>query len=299
MKINDVIDRLIQLEVRPTLYKLGTFMNKYDGQYLLSDCSGLIKGILWGYPENGKYASNGVPDINADTMIEHCSYTSNDFSKIKDGAIVHMSGHIGVHIGDGVCIESSPRWENGIQRTFINGSGYKNTENLKTRNWERWGLFDWFDYDTTVENKPTNVTILGVVVNAPNGLRVRSKPNTSSKILRKLSNGTHVNITQTNGNWGYIGDGWVCMSYISTAVQQSGYKTGRYTVNTSALRVRVGPSTKYRQLSKSELTADGREHSNANGCLLYGTHVDVSAVIGNWGLIPSGYICLDYCRKGN
>lgn len=299
MKINDVIDRLIQLEKQPTLYKLGTFMNQYDGQYLLSDCSGLIKGILWGYPENGKYASNGMPDINADTMIEYCSYTSSDFSQIKDGAIVHMSGHIGVHIGDGVCVESSPRWENGIQRTFINGSGYKNTENLKTRNWERWGLFDWFDYNTTVESKPTNVTILGTVVNAPNGLRVRSEPNTSSKILRKLSNGTQVNITQTNGNWGYIGDGWVCMTYISTDVQQSGYTTGRYTVNTEALRVRVGPSTEYRQLSKSELTADGRAHSNVNGSLLYGTHVDVSAVIGNWGLIPSGYICLDYCRKGN
>ena len=149
MKLQDFIAKAIQVEKVPTLYGWGKFMNSKQGQYLLCDCSGLIKGILWGYPEKGKYASNQVPDINANTMIKQCSKVSTNFNKLPLGALVWMEGHIGIHVGNGVCVESSLIWEDGIQCTFIKGSGYSNTRKLKERKWTKQGLFDkYVDYST-------------------------------------------------------------------------------------------------------------------------------------------------------
>lgn len=150
MKVQDFIAKAKKLTNVYNLYKLGTFLNKKTGTALLSDCSGLIKGILWGYPENGKYASNGVPDINANSMILRCSKVSTNFNKLPIGALVWISGHIGIHVGNGVCVESTPIWEDGIQYTFIKGSGYSNTRKLHERKWTKHGLFDkYIDYTST------------------------------------------------------------------------------------------------------------------------------------------------------
>lgn len=236
MNVNDFVTKLVQVETMPTKYKLGKFLNSYVGNYLQSDCSGLIKGILWGYPESGKYASNGVPDINADTMlsIPYCTKISTDFTNLPVGALVHMNGHIGVHVGNGVCIESSPKWEDGVQKTFINGSGFYNSGGLNTRTWKNWGLFKYIEYSTvTVDTTPT------------------SRP------------------------------------------------AGKYHVEVeTALVVREGPSTSYARVPKSELTADGKKHSNSNGGLLNNTNVTVYEWRGNWARIPSGWVCGSYLKEG-
>lgn len=168
MKVSKFIELLIKYEQVPTLYKLGTYLNKYDGKYILSDCSGLIKGLLWGYPDNGSYQNGGIPDINADTMMLHCTKVSTDFNHLPVGALVHMKGHIGVHIGDGVCIESSPKWENGIQKTFITGSGYLNRNKLNSRKWNNWGTFRYLDY--TVETPKPSKSITDVAYEVINGV---------------------------------------------------------------------------------------------------------------------------------
>lgn len=149
MKVNDFINELKRVEKLPTLYIWGSFLNKHNGKYLLSDCSGLIKGILWGYPDNGKYASNGVPDINANTIISKCKNVSTDFSKIKMGEFVWMSGHCGIYIGNSQVIESSPKWENGVQIT-----------KLSQRKWKKHGKLPWIDYneDDTQVSDNTNVS---------------------------------------------------------------------------------------------------------------------------------------------
>lgn len=148
MNVNDFIAKAKKVEKLPSLYKLGKFMNDKDDKYILCDCSGLIKGILWGYPEDGKYVSQGVPDINANTMIRECSQVSTKFDNLPNGALVWMEGHIGIHVGNGICIESSPKWENGIQKTFIKGSGHKNSEKLNERKWSKQGIFDkYIHYD--------------------------------------------------------------------------------------------------------------------------------------------------------
>lgn len=113
------------------------------------DCVCLIKGVLWGWNGNASaiyggadYASNGVPDIGADTMITKCSGLSTDFSNIEVGEAVWMEGHIGIYIGGGLAVECSPKWENKVQITACNcsKSGYNR------RNWTKHGKLPYITY---------------------------------------------------------------------------------------------------------------------------------------------------------
>ncbi len=139
MTVDDFIAKILEYEKMPTIYKLGKFMNSYrkgkKGKYLECDCSGLIKGTLWGYPYNGKYG-HIYPDVNANTiMSSYCYNQSSNFTNITRGEFVWMNGHIGVYIGNGKVCECSPKWENGIQIT-----------NLTARKWTKHGYSKWLDY---------------------------------------------------------------------------------------------------------------------------------------------------------
>jgi hypothetical protein len=125
------------------------------------DCVCLIKGVLWGWNGNknatyggAKYASNGVPDIGADKMITQCSNISTDFSKIEIGEAVWMSGHIGVYIGDGLAIECSPKWANGVQITACNcdKKGYNR------RDWTKHGKLPYIEYVKVTKPAATTST---------------------------------------------------------------------------------------------------------------------------------------------
>ena len=160
--VNDFINKLLEVEKVPTLYRLGKFMNSYQGKYLLCDCSGLIKGILWGYPKHGKYGSNGVPDVNAHSlMFQWCNGVSSDMSssKIQKGELLWLDGHCGVYLGNGNVVESSPKWENGIQIT-----------KLSQRKWLRHGKLLFIDYsaNSNVSNS-TRIDINKVVDDVING----------------------------------------------------------------------------------------------------------------------------------
>ena len=107
------------------------------------DCVGLVKGVLWGW--NGDkskayggavYASNGVPDISADAMIQQCKSVSSNFNSIAVGEFLWMKGHCGIYIGNGQVIESSPKWDNGVQVT-----------SFVVRNWLKHGKLPYIEYD--------------------------------------------------------------------------------------------------------------------------------------------------------
>lgn len=115
------------------------------------DCVGLIKGVLWDWAGNASknyggasYASNNVPDINADAMIAKCSDVSTNFSNIQVGEAVWMKGHIGIYIGDGLAVECTPSWKNGVQITACNRSisGYNR------RNWTKHGKLPYVKYSS-------------------------------------------------------------------------------------------------------------------------------------------------------
>ena len=73
-------------------------------------------------------------------------------------------------------------------------------------------------------------------------------------------------------------------------------------VTTEVLNVRSGPSTDYPYKKYTELTKNAQEQVIANcgypaNGLVKGVECTVSEVQGNWGKIPSGWICLDYTVK--
>lgn len=124
------------------------------------DCVGLIKGVLWGWNGNTEriyggadYASHGVADINADTMISKCSAVSEDFSNISIGEAVWIPGHIGVYIGGGKVVECSPQWRNGVQIT-------------SKRKWQKHGKLPYITYSTEKEEDVVSIELSVLKVNS-------------------------------------------------------------------------------------------------------------------------------------
>lgn len=115
------------------------------------DCVNLIKAILWGWwgnPEKEKggavYASNGIPDTNADGMIARCSDVTTDFSSIEVGEAVWQKGHIGVYIGNGLAVECTPRWSDGVQITAVHNIG--KIAGYNGRSWTKHGKLPHVNY---------------------------------------------------------------------------------------------------------------------------------------------------------
>lgn len=127
-----------------TTYSWGTFMNKNKNGKLCTDCSGFIKGVLWGYPTKGKYASNGVPDINANTMINRCSNVSTNFNNIEVGEVVWIKGHIGIYIGNGEVLEATSKWSSKLQKTAL--LNQKAIKGLNGRYWTKHGKLPYLNY---------------------------------------------------------------------------------------------------------------------------------------------------------
>lgn len=119
------------------------------------DCVNLIKGILWGWTgddalEKGGavYASNGIPDTNADGLFGRCSDKTDDFSEIEEGEAVHIAGHIGVYVGGGLVVECTPNWENGVQITALGNVKNDFARGIyHTRSWDKHGKLPHVGYD--------------------------------------------------------------------------------------------------------------------------------------------------------
>ena len=115
------------------------------------DCVCLIKGLLWGWSgDNTKvyggatYEANGVPDIDADQMIKKCADVSTDFTNISVGEVVWISGHIGIYIGDGLAVECTHRWKDGVQITAVHNIGQRDVYNGRT--WTKHGKLPYVKY---------------------------------------------------------------------------------------------------------------------------------------------------------
>jgi hypothetical protein len=75
-------------------------------------------------------------------MIEKCIDVTSDFSYIEVGEAVWTTDHIGVYVGDGLAVECTPSWADGVQITACNcaKSGYKR------RNWKKHGKLPYVKY---------------------------------------------------------------------------------------------------------------------------------------------------------
>lgn len=117
--------------------------------YYAFDCSGLIKGILWGW-NNGYfsgYGKNGYPpDTNESGLLSMCTNVATDFSDIPVGAFLWVKGHCGLYIGNKQAIECTPKWQNKVQITSVANLG--NTSG-NSRTWTKWGKLPWVNYQKT------------------------------------------------------------------------------------------------------------------------------------------------------
>lgn len=124
--------------------KIRSLRNKAaKGDLYLFDCCGLIKAIIWNWP-NVIYKSNGLPDVN-DSGIwnQYCINKSRDFDNIEPGEILHMKGHVGIYIGDGKCIEATARWTEDV---LISNVMNNNLNPWQSRKWEEHGKLSLLKY---------------------------------------------------------------------------------------------------------------------------------------------------------
>lgn len=182
------------------------------------------------------------------------------------------------------------------------------------RNYANYSKFFAFAHDGNVQvnnTRPVTTQAYTRYVNAKIGLNIRNKPN--GYIVGGLSNGIAVTVYETDGNWSRIGTNkWVSSNYLTSymAVASNSvktisgvkYTTGKYKVNASILNVRTGPGTKYKVKGYKQLTANARYQNKrlgnqyTNG-LKRGVVTTVTKVQNGFGLIPSGWISLNYCTK--
>lgn len=167
------------------------------------DCVCLIKGVLWGW--NGdknaiyggaSYASNGVPDYGADTMITVCKNVSTDFSKIEIGEAVWMEGHIGVYVGDGLAVECTPRWDNKVQITACNRS----VSGYNRRNWTKHGKLPYVTYtQQTAPSEPTTPPIPSSSFKKGDLVKITGTKYYSGKMIPKWVKAKNWYVLEANG----------------------------------------------------------------------------------------------------
>ena len=184
------------------------------------------------------------------------------------------------------------------------------------RNYANYKGFFAYQHSGNVQENLGNVTTSAytryVSTNSKN-LNVRSGAGTGYRVTGSLRKGTAVTVAETNGSWSRITSpvsGWVSSSYLSSSYPGTttitGYRTGKYKVSrvskNSVLCVRTGPSTRYSKKTYRQLSANARSQNRTNGNYYangYKNNVvfTVSKISGNWGLTPSGWVCLQYCTK--
>lgn len=134
------------------------------GEVFGFDCVNLIKALLWGWAGDASanyggavYGANGVPDVDEGAMFRACREVSADFSRVQPGEAVWLPGHIGIYVGDGLAVECTPNWADGVQVTACNCDrpGYPR------RDWAKHGHLPYVTYEQeTKEECMVNIQML-------------------------------------------------------------------------------------------------------------------------------------------
>lgn len=191
MKAKDFVNKaLVIANQYKTLYVMGCFgsplnatnKKRYENNYAYNkqakrkkmiqnassdtfgfDCVCLIKGILWGWNGNkkatyggAKYCANGVSDFGSDGIMNYCTNVSTNFKSIEVGEIVHMKGHVGIYIGNGLVVECSPAWKNKVQITACQNIGKK--KGYKNRKWTNHGKLKYIEYEKNTQAPSVSTT---------------------------------------------------------------------------------------------------------------------------------------------
>lgn len=136
---------------RQSIYK--KCMNSEGTEYAF-DCVGLIKSYIWG--GYGKVDYNKNQDVSANGMYNKAK-VKGKISTMPEtiGLLVHMSGHIGIYIGNGYVIECTPA--KAFAKQNHGGGGVCKTK-LTDRKWVHWLECPFIEYKEEVKTPTTTTT---------------------------------------------------------------------------------------------------------------------------------------------
>lgn len=183
------------------------------------DCVCFIKGLLWGWEGDtshqyggAAYQSNGVPDINADSLINQCKEISQDFSRIRVGEAVWIPGHCGIYIGSGLVAECTYRWNDGVQITRVHN--ILADDGTPGRSWNLHGKLPWITYCEYDESGDKPLEVGDVVYfnastvynseDAASGSMGKSGEAKVTKIVPGAAHPIHLQRTGSIGPWGWV-----------------------------------------------------------------------------------------------
>lgn len=189
------------ISVLNTAYGKGTFGNKYtasfiksksaqypdfytqtvlsrlekkskEGTLYLFDCCGLIKGIIWNFP-NVKYNTGGMSDVNDQGIWDkYCADKNTNMSDILPGEIMHMKGHVGIYIGDGKVIEATNKWTKNVLVSSLDPN------DKYYRKWEAHGKLTLLKYEG-IASAPTQTQTIHIVQRGENLTYIAKKYKTT------------------------------------------------------------------------------------------------------------------------
>lgn len=172
--------------------------------YFGFDCICLLKALLWNWAGNLKkeyggatYKANGVPDIGTEAMIAVCKDVSTDFADIAVGELLWMQGHVGIYIGNGLAVEATPSWKDGVQITAVHNISKKTGYN--GRKWTKHGKLPYVSYPAKAEPTESFATVKLPVLK-------RGDKSATVKALQALLIGYGYKMTDAEGN-AYGADG--------------------------------------------------------------------------------------------
>ena len=169
---NVFIDKLKHVANLPTTYYSvsGGAWASWNGSSWNFDCVILIKALLWGWCENKNvahggaiYNSNGVPDVNADGLINECYDVSSDFRKITPGEVLWMNGHVGVYIGDGQVIECTAAWTHKVLYSKVGVDGARTKDGIRVGYWRKHGKLPYIEYTQQPTPNPSTNGSTGII----------------------------------------------------------------------------------------------------------------------------------------
>lgn len=127
----------------------------------LFDCSGFAyKALPWGWRADrnrvyggATYKRKGFEALETNNILAICSDVSDDFSKILPGEVLYMSGHVGIYVGDGIAIECTSNWSNGILCSEVSNCKIDTGFEFK-RTWLKHGKLPFIKYEATSVSIP-------------------------------------------------------------------------------------------------------------------------------------------------
>ncbi len=132
-------DLLNQKSKQYPSYYTTSRVNSCKGQYgkEVFDCVGLIKGYIWYDESKKKTVYNSSQDLSADAMLSKAK-EKGAIKTIPEtpGILVHMSGHVGIYIGNGEVIEA----------TVGNSEYVVKKSKLAGRGWTHWSKCPFIEY---------------------------------------------------------------------------------------------------------------------------------------------------------